>query len=1093
MQRLGFASAHHVATSAMTALAGLILAGTLAVRAQSPAQPAASQNVDFVRDIQPILEKNCYECHGRTRARGRLRLHTREFILKGGASGSIIEPGHSAKSVLIDRVTGASGEDQMPLDRDPLPDATIALLKAWIDQGAKLPPADPTQTTESAVQDHWAYVKPTRPPLPAVTNTTWPHNPIDRFVLARLEHEKLSPSAEATKAMLLRRVTLDLTGLPPTPTELDAFLADTSPDAYDQVVDRLLASPRYGERWARPWLDLARYADTNGYEKDNRRSIWKYRDWVIDALNADKPFDQFTIEQIAGDMLPNATPEQKIASGFHRNAMTNEEGGTDPEESRYENLIDRTNTTATVWLGTTLGCAQCHNHKYDPFSQKDYYRLLSFYANTDYDSRTFGDGTRYFEPSLDLATPEQEKARTQLQAEINRLDEKLKTETPALRQAQARWETAVRAAERAWTPLIPQTVSATNDVVLTARPDGSVLASGPNPSLTTYTVTAVTPVQGITGIRLEALLDPSLPKSGPGRDAYGHFRITGLQVEVAPVRQAQGQPVRQAQGQPVRQAQGQPVRQAQGEPVRQAQGTAAGASTGAPQKLHFKTMKVDDFATAFKPEDLLVEGAAHTRKGGAWTITAIRDATRVPRHAVLVPEKPFGFVAGTRITVRIDHLDGTIGQGLGRFRLAVTTAVDPLIGADLPAKLRPVINLAAAERRKADVEDLNNFFLSTTPLLNEARDAITAERKKLVELRIPSTLVTNEKRLFDRPSYELRERGSFTAKGARVYAGTPSALHPLRDDQPANRLGLARWLVDVNNPLVARVTVNRLWEQIFGRGIVETSEDFGTQGSPPSHPELLDWLATEFITNGWKQKPIIRAIVTSATYRQSSAVSPLLLERDPYNRLFARGPRFRLDAEAVRDVALATSGLLSTKMYGPSVFPYQPPGIWNMPYSSDKWTMSEGEERYRRSLYTFWRRTSPYPTFMTFDATSREYCTARRVRTNTPLQALTLLNDPASFEAARALAARMMTEPAADDVRARIAYGVKLVLSRDATAAEVTRLSTFFDGERAHYQSRPDDAAAVVGSAKSAASPDAAAWTLVANVLLNLDETVTKQ
>lgn len=405
-----------------------------------------------------------------------------------------------------------------------------------------------------------------------------------------------------------------------------------------------------------------------------------------------------------------------------------------------------------------------------------------------------------------------------------------------------------------------------------------------------------------------------------------------------------------------------------------------------------------------------------------------------------------------------------------------------------------MVSLAAAERRKADAEDLNNFFRATTPVLTDTREAITAARKKLVELRIPSTLVTNEKRLFDRPSYELRERGSFMAKGARVYAGTPSALHSLRDDQPANRLGLARWLVDGNNPLVARVTVNRLWEQIFGRGIVETSEDFGTQGSPPSHPELLDWLATEFMANGWKQKPILRAIVTSATYRQASAVSPLLLERDPYNRLFARGPRFRLDAEAVRDVALATSGLLSSKMHGPSVFPYQPPGIWNMPYNSDKWAMSEAEDRYRRSLYTFWRRTSPYPAFMTFDAISREYCTARRVRTNTPLQALTLLNDPASFEAARALAARMVTEPAADDVRARIAYGVKLVLSRDPLPAEVDRLATFFEGERAHYQSRPDAAAAVVGStSNSVPSPEAAAWTLVANVLLNLDETVTKQ
>ena len=733
-------------------------------------------------------------------------------------------------------------------------------------------------------------------------------------------------------------------------------------------------------------------------------------------------------------------------------------------------LVDRANTTATVWLGTTLGCAQCHNHKYDPFSQKDYYRLLSFFANTDYEGTKFGDGTRFFESKLDLATPEQEKARKELQSEIDRLDKELTTATPALRGAQEQWESEIRAAEQTWTPLAPETASATNGVKLTRQPDGSVLASGPNPALTTYTITAVSPLRGITGVRLDALVDPSLPKTGPGRDAYGHFRITGLQVEIAPASQSSSALPAIALA------------------------PATSLSAGA-QALRFKTMKVDDFAIPFKPEDLLVEGAAHTAKNGAWTITAIRDTTRVARHAVLVPDAPFGFAEGTRITVRIDHLDGTIGQGLGRFRLALTTAADPLVGADVPARLRPLLDVAAADRRKSDAADLTAFFLSSTPQLAPARQAITTARRQLVDLQIPSTLVMGEKASFERPSYELRERGSFTARGARVYAGTPKALHAMRDDQPANRLGLARWLIDDNNPLVARVAVNRLWEQLFGRGIVETSEDFGTQGTPPSNQALLDWLATELMTNGWKQKAIIRSIVTSATYRQSSSVTPQLLERDPYNRLLARGPRFRLDAEGIRDVQLAVSGLLSTKMYGPSVFPSQPAGIWNMPYSSDKWTTSEGEDRYRRSIYTFWRRTSPYPSFMTFDATSREYCTARRVRTNTPLQALTLLNDPASFEAARALAARMIGEPGAGQTtRSRAAFGLKLVLSREALPAEVDRLVTLFEGERAHYQVSAAAAADVVGPvADGAATPDRAAWTIVANVLLNLDETLTKQ
>ncbi|MEO8075801.1 MAG: DUF1549 and DUF1553 domain-containing protein, partial [Acidobacteriota bacterium] len=931
-----------------------------------------------------------------------------------------------------------------------------ARLRAWIDQGAAIPggsgpPASAARTPEAAAEEHWAYVKPSRPELPAVKMPAWVQNPIDRFVLARLEREALSPSREAAKPTLLRRVTLDLTGLPPTPDETDAFVADTSGDAYAKVVERLLASPHYGERWARPWLDLARYADTNGHEKDNRRAIWKYRDWVIDALNRDLPFDQFTIEQIAGDMLPNATLEQRIASGFHRNAMTNEEGGVDPDESRYEVLVDRVNTTATVWLGSTLGCAQCHNHKYDPFTQKDYYRFLAFFASSDFESRTFGDGTRYFEPTVDLATPEQEGARKEAQARIDALALELKTATPALREAQAAWEESLRSAHSAWTPLAPQSATATNGVLLAALPDGSVLASGENPRLTSYTVTAETSKTGITGLRLEAMPDPSLPKGGPGRDAYGHFRVTGIHVDAAP---------------------------------------AAGGPE--PRPIRLETLKVDDSAAAFVPADLLAAGSGDG-KGSSWAINAMRDTERVPRHAVVTAASPFGFPGGTRLTVRLDQLEGTIGQGIGRFRLAVTDAPNPLDGAELPARLRPVLNLAPAARTAAQAEDLASVFRSTTPLLKRTRDGLTLARKELADLQIPSTLVMKERASFERPSFELRIRGSFAARGEKVFARTPTALHPMREDQPINRLGLARWLVDPENPLVARVAVNRLWEQLFGRGIVETSEDFGTHGAAPSHPELLDWLATEFITRGWSQKGLIRTMVMSATYRQSSAATPELAERDPYNRLFARGPRVRMEAEMIRDVALAASGLLSPKMFGPSVFPLQPDGIWNMPYSTDKWTSSDGEDRYRRSLYTFWRRTAPYPSFMTFDATSRELCTVRRVRTNTPLQALTLLNDPASFEAARALAARMFA--AAADPRLRAAAGVKLVLSRDAQAVEIDRLVKMYNEELAHYGATPAAAAQVAGVSAGANrdSSELAAWTMVASVLLNLDEAVTKE
>jgi hypothetical protein len=578
-----------------------------------------------------------------------------------------------------------------------------------------------------------------------------------------------------------------------------------------------------------------------------------------------------------------------------------------------------------------------------------------------------------------------------------------------------------------------------------------VLASGDNPKLTSYTLTASTTLQGITGVRIEALPDPSLPKGGPGRDAYGHFRVTGIEVGIAPAADAR-----------------QPA-----------------------ERVKFETVKVDDSAAPFEPGELLAAPAdKRDRTRGSWAINAMRDTERLPRHAVLAAAAPFGFSGGTRLTVRVDHLDGTIGQSIGRLRLSVTNAANPLDGADLAPRLRRVLDVPAGARTQAQSDELATAFRATSPLLKPTRDALAAARKALAGLEIPSTLVMRERPDFERPSFELRVRGSFAAKGERVYARTPAALHSMREDQPVNRLGLARWLVDENNPLVARVAVNRLWQQMFGRGLVETSEDFGTQGSPPSHPQLLDWLATEFVAKGWSQKAMIREIVLSATYRQSSAVKPALAEHDPYNRLLARGPRVRMEAEMIRDVALAASGLLSPKMFGPSVFPLQPDGIWNQPYSSDKWTTSTGDDRYRRSLYTFWRRTSPYPSFMTFDATSRELCTVRRVRTNTPLQALTLLNDPASFEAARALARKMMAVPGGSRLRA--AAGVKLVLSREPVPAELDRLVAAYDQELKHFRTSTD-AAGRVAAGNDEDPADVAAWTNVANVLLNLDEAVTKE
>jgi hypothetical protein len=1050
---------------------------------QQAASASAASPVDFVRDVQPILEQHCYECHGPSKARGSLRLHTRAGALKGGISGPIIQPGNSDASLIVRRLLGLDGDDRMPLDKDPLLAGQLTLIRRWIDQGAVWP-ADAGALAAAAddqnTSTHWAYVAPRRPPLPQVRTTGWVRTPIDQFVLARLETEGLHPAPEASKEALLRRASLDLIGVPPTLAELDDFLADIRPDAYERAVDRLLASPHYGERWARPWLDLARYADSNGYEKDRLRTMWKYRDWVIDALNRDMPFDQFTIEQIAGDMLPNATQAQLVATGFHRNTLLNQEGGIDVEEARWETLVDRVSTTGTVWLGTTIGCAQCHNHKYDPFSQRDFYRMLAFFDNGEYSVGGKPDGDRWIEePELPLPTPEQEVARKSLQVELDALKPKLAEVSPEITSGQAAWEDEMRAAERAWTVLQPMSAHAAHGTVLAVQSDGSVLASGPAPPEEQYIVRAQTPIGGITGIRLEALPDPSLPQGGPGRDYYGNFVLSGFTVE-----------------------------------------TASAGSRAAPRRITFSSAKTDDGNDA---EELLMPPADTGRTRDlppGWSIDATRDETRLPRRAVFTAEGPFGDAA-TTVTITLSFAGRAASPAIGRFRLAVTTAPDPTTGVTLKPSIRPILSVPASERTSGQQTVLGGAYRSVAPALEPIRARVAAIEEEIKALGIVTAPVMHERHSYERPTTWFRERGSFMAKGARVVAGTPAILPPLPDEVMPNRLGLAYWLVSDENPLTARVTVNRAWEQFFGRGIVETSEDFGTQGAAPTHPALLDWLATELVKQRWSMKTLHRLIVTSATYRQSAAASQDLIERDPYNRLFARGPRFRMEAEMIRDSALSASGLLSAKVGGPSVFPVQPEGIWDNPYSDAKWVPSSGEDQHRRGLYTFLRRTSPYPSLITFDGTSREACTVRRIRTNTPLQALVTLNDDAYIEAARALGTRMLTEvpgrvensrahatqahavrhpgggfagaadPATD--RERAAYGFRLCTSRAPTAIEVDWIVGSYKKQLAHFRKARDRAAALVKiPADTPDLPERAAWAMVANALLNLDETLTK-
>ena len=990
---------------------------------------------DYQKDIQPLLRASCYGCHSGPQAMGQLHLDSRKLAMAGGSSGPVIVPGHSQDSRLIARVLGLGRAPRMPLGGKPLTDAQIGLLRRWIDAGAAWPD-DPHQP-EPVARKHWAYVKPVRPAVPQPAKAAWVRNPIDAFILARLEKEKLVPSPEAPREVLIRRLSLDLTGLLPAVREVDEFARDRSPDAYERLVDRLLSSPHFGERWARPWLDLARYADTNGYEKDRRRSIWKYRDWVIDAFNRDMPFDQFTVEQIAGDMLPHPTTAQLIATGFHRNTMFNEEGGVDKEEAHWENLVDRVNTTATVWLGTTLGCAQCHNHKFDPFTQREYYQFLAFFNGSATAVRDYGDtSTKYIEPELDLPTPTQEARRKALKGEIAGLETRLKTGTPELQAAQANWEKSVLAAPSQWTVLDPVTVTSTAGTTLTRRKDGAILAGGSNPAVDEYVIEARLPAGGITGIRIEALPDASLPRGGPGRDPYGNFFLSHVEAEIA-----------------------------------------HGASA---RPVAFREVAADDGRIEDKKFQQL------------WAVDASREDRRLPRQIVLIAE-PSGAAADT-LLVRIRQKSEFGGQGLGCFRLSVTASAEPKAIVGVSAKLRPAFETEPARRTPDERRALEEYYRSVAPSLADARQRLKQLRGELDKLAIVSTLVMGETPGFERPAAVMRVRGTFTNPGERVYAAVPAVLHPLPESAMPNRLGLARWLVSPDNPLTARVTVNRIWEAYFGRGIVETSEDFGSQGQPPAHPELLDWLATELVQNGWSLKKLHRLIVTSSTYRQSSAVTPALLERDPYNRLLARGPRFRVEAEMIRDIALAAGGLLSPRIGGPSVFPFQPEGIWDLPFNDDKWTLSEGEDRYRRGIYTFQRRTAPYPSLLTFDGTSREVCTVRRTRTNTPLQALTALNDPAFFEAAQAMALRIVRE-GARDARARAEYGFRLCVARRPRPEEVDRIVGALDKERTYFDAHPAEAAKIVRRTEPAGSNPAelAAWTMISNVLLNLDETLTKE
>ena len=961
------------------------------------------QKVSYAKDIAPIFKANCSMCHAGSSPKGSLNLFDEKAITKGGDSGAVIKAGDPENSLLVRRILGLDGLPQMPKGYLPLKPAQIEMIKLWIKSGAKF---------DGEVEVHWAYVTPKVPPVPPVKGPV--KNPIDNFILARLEREGLSPSKEASKETLLRRLSLDITGLPPTVKEIDAFLADQSPNAYEKQVDRLLASPHYGERMARVRLDLSRYGDTNGYEKDLSRTAYKFRDYLIDSFNNDKPFAQFTKEMIAGDLLSNATMEQLVATGFNRNTLLNDEGGVDPAEAHFNVTIDRVQTVGTVWLGSTIGCARCHDHKYDPISQKDFYSLYAYFNNTE-----LNKGTVWTEPNIRVASPEQEAKLKAVQAEIARYENELKNPPATLLTDFGKWRDSKSIPT--WNPVRFDNLKGVSGTELTQNPNGVIAAGKVSPEKDTYVLSGRLGAGTHSGLKLDALKDKALVNGGPGRATSGNFVLTGVVV-----------------------------------------------------KLDGKPVKLQIGSASFTQGGYDINSVIRRDVTNGW---AVAGGYNQDQTAIFQFEKPISGPGVLEVSLEFQSVwpQHTFGQ----FTISTTNSTSPL--------LTPLSQAEKQMVASGDQDKLKEFYIGRSDFGVQLNAKLTGSRQQLDRLNsmIPTAQIIREAKGDQIPSAPVYHRGEFLSPEGKVTAGTPKVLPaPIRNGKP-NRLELANWLVDKRNPLTWRVQANRFWEIIFGTGIVETAEDFGTQGSRPTHQDLLDWLACNYRDTGGSAKAMMKLIVMSATYRQDSSATKVALEKDPGNRLLSHGPRFRLEAEAIRDNALKIGGLLSEKIGGPSVFPVQPTGIWDSPYSGETWNQSMGEDVYRRGIYTFIKRTALYPMYSAFDATSRETCTARRIRTNTPLQALNLMNDPVMLEAAKGLAKQMLSAGTSPDQR--LVYGFRTATGRKPDATELTRLKSFLNKMKTRYAL--DEA----GAKKLGGSVESAAYFMTASVILNLDETITKE